>query len=409
MKRAIPVYYGISLAWRLCSSCVWSQILYYQLEIVHLKPVQMLLLGTIAEIAIFLCEVPTGVIADLKSRKLSVILGFFVLGIGMAIQGIWPTLPVSAGGMILWGIGGTLLSGAYEAWIVDELPHEGSGVPTAESMFVRGAQFGYVGTLLGICLGGGLALIHLRWPVIVGGLLYLVLALVLCALMPERGFHRATEIERSTWQHMVAILKDGLKAARASVLVRACLWVTFLAGFASEAFDRLWNVHFASGIGLPDTLPPPLTFALLQIVAMLVAVTVLYLVRRKGLEQQGPSTIRALVVMNVLVALGLGLFAGAKLFAWGAAFFVLARSVRESIEPLLTGWLNRYAEPKFRATLLSFAGQAHGIGEVCAGPVLGGLATIGVAISLQTSALITLGAATLCVWSYRYAMRSSTS
>ena len=47
----------------------------YRIETVGLDAFQLVILGTILEITIFSCEVPTGVVADTVSRRLSVIIG----------------------------------------------------------------------------------------------------------------------------------------------------------------------------------------------------------------------------------------------------------------------------------------------------------------------------------------------
>ncbi len=47
-------------------------------------------MGTLYELSILLFEVPTGIVADLFSRRMSVVIGWFVVGIAFFIQGIWP-------------------------------------------------------------------------------------------------------------------------------------------------------------------------------------------------------------------------------------------------------------------------------------------------------------------------------
>ena len=49
----------------------------YQLEVAKLSPLQLVLVGTSLEAICFLCQVPTGVLADVYSRRLAVILGAY--------------------------------------------------------------------------------------------------------------------------------------------------------------------------------------------------------------------------------------------------------------------------------------------------------------------------------------------
>jgi len=52
-----------------------------------LSPFRLLMLGTALELTIVLFEVPTGVVADTVSRRLSVIVGLALTGLGFAITG----------------------------------------------------------------------------------------------------------------------------------------------------------------------------------------------------------------------------------------------------------------------------------------------------------------------------------
>ena len=59
--------------------------LIYHVTVVGLDPLQLVLVGTALEVTVFLFEIPTGVVADIYSRRLSiVILGYLLLGIAFA-------------------------------------------------------------------------------------------------------------------------------------------------------------------------------------------------------------------------------------------------------------------------------------------------------------------------------------
>ena len=51
-------------------------------EVAGLDPLQMVLVGTVLELSVFLFEIPTGVVADVVSRKLSVVIGHAMMGLG---------------------------------------------------------------------------------------------------------------------------------------------------------------------------------------------------------------------------------------------------------------------------------------------------------------------------------------
>src|SRR3712207_9035248 len=59
----------------------------YRVEAAGLSPLQLVLVGTTLEVTYFLFNVPTGVVADTYSRRLSVIIGVFLWGLGLAVEG----------------------------------------------------------------------------------------------------------------------------------------------------------------------------------------------------------------------------------------------------------------------------------------------------------------------------------
>ncbi|MCI0477487.1 MAG: hypothetical protein L0Y55_14670, partial [Anaerolineales bacterium] len=62
----------------------------YQVTVVGLDPLQLVLVGTTLEVTAFFFEVPTGVVADVYSRKLSIVIGYVMMGIGFIVEGAFP-------------------------------------------------------------------------------------------------------------------------------------------------------------------------------------------------------------------------------------------------------------------------------------------------------------------------------
>ena len=59
----------------------------YRFQMAGLDPLQLILVGTVLEISVFLFEIPTGIVADIYSRRLSVIIGLALIGLGMLLEG----------------------------------------------------------------------------------------------------------------------------------------------------------------------------------------------------------------------------------------------------------------------------------------------------------------------------------
>ena len=86
----------------------------------------------------------------------------------------------------LSGLAFTFESGAYEAWITDEVGAEHVG-----PIFMRGARASYARRIGGILVAVGLAAwLGLRAAVVAGGLAALAIAVAGVLVMPETGFTR---------------------------------------------------------------------------------------------------------------------------------------------------------------------------------------------------------------------------
>jgi MFS transporter, DHA3 family, tetracycline resistance protein len=163
MRRAdaTRLYYALQI---LLSMPTWVVMSVYLVQELHLSPLQLVLMGTAMEGAVFLFEIPTGVVADTYSRRLSLIVGYLGMGVAWMLVGL-----VSAPGLIIalwgfWGLSYTFTSGAEEAWIADEV-----GPDKVGGVFLRGARIWYVGAVLGLVLQVAVGIESLRAGVILGG------------------------------------------------------------------------------------------------------------------------------------------------------------------------------------------------------------------------------------------------
>ena len=61
-------------------------------------PLQLVLLGAAIEVTVLLAEVPAGVVADLHSRKWSVVIAYLLVGLAMSLAPITPIFGV----LLVW-------------------------------------------------------------------------------------------------------------------------------------------------------------------------------------------------------------------------------------------------------------------------------------------------------------------
>lgn len=361
------------------------QAVYFVREL-GLGPVQLVLIGTALELACFVLEIPTGVIADTVSRKVSVVLGFLCLGLSMTLVLLLPSFAGVLAAQLVSALGYTCLSGAQTAWLADEVGEDRLG-----TLLVRGGQVAALGSALGLLLAGVLGGADVRLPMALGAATMLVLVLTLAVAMPERRFAPAGPGERASWAAMGQTFRAGVAAVRARPVLRGLLVVAALYGALTEAFDRLWQLHLLETFTLPRLwgLTEAAWFALIGFAGQLLGLSVTEVLRRRlNLGDVGRLAPRLAVL--TLLSIGAGLaFAVASLFWVALGAFLIFGVVRGLYGPLYQAWLNQGLDSRSRATVLSIAAQADALGQIAGGPAVGALAHLGgVRLPLAVSALL---------------------
>ena len=175
MKKldAYAIYLGMEGALALLFLMIFTASSVYQVTAAGLSALQLVLVGTVLEISVFIFEVPTGVVADVYSRRLSIIIGMFLMGLGFVLEGSFPLFWTILLAQVLWGIGYTFTSGATQAWISDEI-----GESCAGRAFMRASQVGQIASLLGIGMGMLLGSVRVNLPIQLGGFCLVLLATI---------------------------------------------------------------------------------------------------------------------------------------------------------------------------------------------------------------------------------------
>lgn len=361
-------YYSIRFVEGFFMMMYWTIMAVFQIKDIGFQPLQLVLMGTIYEIAIMLCEVPTGVVADMYSRKLSIVIGFFIVGSAVLVQGLWPVAMVVIGAQVLLGLGETFISGAREAWIADEIAHGAIPEESAGSVFIRGSQVEIIGRVLGALTMWPLLHVSRTFVIIVAGVGFLVLTGLAWFTMTEKGFHRSSH-ERSFWSDF----REGWNTTRSSRILLIILAVSILYGLASEGFDRMGQKHILSLTQLPSTpwFPVDTWWAVFSVTSFILAFFSQNWIRRNIDMEDGRRIGQVLLILTIALILGVALF-GLAPTAWVTiALFVIVRVIRRTIEPCMKTWVNLYAPADKRATILSFEGQANSFGEIAGGPGIG--------------------------------------
>ena len=371
--RLLPLWWVLRWAW--LGEAIW---VIYLIETRGLTLGQVLLFDAVVFGATVLAEVPTGIVADRYTRRLSMILGSLVSAFAFVVFGTANSIAVLMGGYALFAVGGALMSGADEAFLYDTLRAAGR---SPEFASVAGRLNAAMTTAIaGFTVVGGLMVVWtpLSWPIVASGLMSLLAAGFALLLTepprdpPERSF-----------------LRIGRGAASRVAGVRALRWIVAISAIV-QAMEMIVFTTFQPilvGEGVP-------VWALGWIAsAMMLAAAAggwsSWTVRRRlGLD-------RALALLPALAALAL--LGGASRMLWLFPLFALGLFAREALHPLVVEYLSRRVPDGERATALS----VHQLAAWCATIVLTlglGLAVdrAGLGFSLGSGALLLAAAVAGC-------------
>ena len=383
--RAWLVYCGadafaMALAWTVAP-------IYFVTEI-GMSPLELVLAGTALEVAYFLFEVPTGAVADLYSRRVSIVVAQLIMGAGFILTGVVPLVGVILAAQALIGFGWTFKSGAEDAWLMDEL-----GAERTPRAYQHGAQVGRAASLAGIAASVSLALVEFELAIIAGGVAFVALGLVLALVMPEAGFRPAPREQVGRARTVARTARTGARLTRARPILLLIVGITFFGGMWSEGIDRLWEAHFLVDIGVPELagLDPVVWFGVLNAGSLLLALAVAQPLVRRFEEADRKSMAQMLLGLEAALMVGTVAFALAASFALAVAVYWSVRVVRSLARPVYSSWLNASIDDSsVRATVISITNLGDSVGQWGGGPALGG---IGSAFGIPTA--IAAGAAAL--------------
>jgi MFS family permease len=320
-----------------------------------------------------LFEIPTGVVADLRGRRLSYLLGVLTLAISTLIYlFMWrvsaPFWAWALSSMLL-GLGFTFFSGAVEAWLVDALAYSGFK-DKLETVLAKGEIVEGAAMLVGSVAGGFIAqMTNLGVPYIVRTALLALnffFALILMkdlGFKPAKGKHPIKEVKKI----LAGSIEFGLRNRPVRWVMLAAPFtggVTIYAFYAMQPYLlELYGDEKAYGVaGLAAAI-----VAGAQIAGGLLVPHLGRIFRRRT------SVLLAAYAISVLVLALVGLVpnfwvAVTLLVFWGLMF--------AAVTPVRQAYLNALIPTAQRATVLSFDSLFGSTGGVVIQPILGKAADV---------------------------------
>jgi MFS family permease len=321
-------------------------------------------------------EIPTGVVADTRGRRLSYLLGTFTLAAStMLYLAMWQaSAPFWAWALAsaALGLGFTFFSGAVQAWLVDALTHTGyfENEGKLETVLAKGEIVEGVAMLGGSVAGGLIAQVtNLGVPYLLRILVLVATFVLAYALMRDIGFTPVRD--KRLVEEVRSILRASIAHGLGNPPVRWIMLeapftgaVTIYAFYAMQPYLlELWGNERAFAIaGLAAA-----TVAGAQIAGGLLVPHLGHIFRRRT------------SILLAGTALGTGALAVIGLVPsfWTAiALLVVWSLVFAAAVPVRQAYLNALIESRERATVLSFDSLLGSSGAVAAQPILGRVADV---------------------------------
>jgi len=318
-------------------------------------------------------EIPTGVVADTRGRRLSFMLGAGTLLLSTLLYLVmWNVQAPFWGWAIasaLLGLGFTFFSGATEAWLVDALGSTGF-TGDLESVFGRAQVIGGGAMLVGSVAGGFVAqATDLGVPYIVRAALLGVTLVVAWWFMHDLGFTPERGVTPITAVRTVisGAVDGGLRN-------RPVRWLMFAAPFTIGVG---FYAFYALQPYLLELYGDPNAYGIAGLAAAVVAGSQMVggltvpLVRRFFMRRTD-----ALILAGVLTVIFLVLIGLTDSF-WVAVVLMTAWGIIGAIEePFRRAFINGLIPSQQRATVLSFDSLIGSAGGIVAQPALGRTADV---------------------------------
>ena len=351
---------------RFCQRAHWPLLLVRLITELELDPLELMLLGTAMEVTILTTEIPTGVVADLYSRKWSVVVSFLVMGVSMLFSGVVVAFVALFLMQMLFGFGYTFESGAETAWLTDELGDETMAGEVILKRASRQLLAGVVGMIAGVALA---AVTSLSFAIVVVGALYMAWGLYLAAKMPETNFEARPG---EGWAGFRDMLTSGGAEVRRTPGLRILAVSVLVYGIGREVLDRL-GIQRLIDLGFPDDVDEIVLVGGLMVVDALLGAFILYRLGNRGV---GSGVVRPFMMVFAISTVAVITLAHVEILAVAALGLIVHGGFSALAGPLQTNWANSFASSTNRATVHSFVGQSEAFGEIAGGVLLGVVAQL---------------------------------
>lgn len=333
---------------------------------------------------LFIFEIPTGAFADIFGRKLSFVLSCGLWSLSMLVYGMSHSFWGFALAEAIGAVGSTFASGAFQAWLIDRLKHQGF-TGSFQKIFAREQQVKGVVAIGSAIIGAFLAGWKIESPWFFG---FAVMGTAGCLAF----FYMREEDE---FVHKKFSFTDGIKAmtkivtvsaryGASNTAVRFILIVSVIQFFAVQAPNMQWQPFF--GQFLPDKTSFGFVYASMSaamIIGSILAPRFLKTVKDEKM---------AISLSQMVIGTGICLTTMFHRLAPALGIFLVHEVARGLFVPLKDAYLNDNIPSDKRATLISFDSISHHVGGMIGLLASGAMAQyLSIPVAWMVSGLVLIG------------------
>ncbi|MDX9971066.1 MAG: MFS transporter [Candidatus Gracilibacteria bacterium] len=354
VQRTIRAYLIVNTLFCVSHSFIASSYMIFLLG-AGLDQFQANLVNVVFYFGVVFFEIPTGVVADVFGRRISVLISIGLMMISFFLYGASDDMLGFMLAELIGAIALTFESGAFSAWVVDEIKGHGYEEST-DKLFAREQVYTSFASIGGVLVGGVLFDLNRSYAWWCGGVLLFFTLIIACFLMKELHFDRKVSDILGKVNQSLEILKFSFKYLKKSREVRFLIVVGASLSLALQVPNMFWQPIFVG----ETSNSKGLSLIWVGVLLTIIAGGKLAPAFRKKLR----SDRKAIIVLNIFIGIGIFVLICTNslwIMLTGFLFHELARAMSA---PLRTKYLHDNVPSKQRATLISFESLFRTLGGV---------------------------------------------
>jgi MFS family permease len=318
----------------------------------------MIMVGAFASV---LFEIPTGAVADVYGRRVSVLLSYLLMAIsyfGILLSGSNYFLLVLFSALA--GISFTLESGAIEAWFVDTVNHSKYS-KYLERLLGRWGSVSSFGFAIGAFVGGYLVTFGYDKALMADIIGISLLSLYILFFTTEIYFKKKKSNILKNFKHTFRMSKRGIKFVLNNKQIFLITVLVFFLAFAVQLNYSSYQVHVVD-VGFP---PQYIGYAL-SLSGLISIFTLNYAHKISEFLGSKKKTLFLFSLLQGLTILGIAMLTDTSILFFLITICVVSFDLGGRMSPAFGALYNEFVPKKIRATVISVTGLVRQSAEIFA-------------------------------------------